>query len=107
MFQPFLIVVFESLNCPPCENMDLKITRSLLESVQICKGCWETEDYAGQGRFFLKKSAQFNCSEQTGDSWTTITKQKTVVDHPHTRVPKLLNGVIFIISAFFFLWTKC
>ncbi len=25
MFEPFLIVVFESLNCPQCEKMDLKI----------------------------------------------------------------------------------
>ena len=37
MFEPFLIVVFESLNCPQCEKMDLKIIQSLLERVQICK----------------------------------------------------------------------
>ncbi len=37
MFEPFLIVVFESINCPQCENMDLKIIQSLLERVQICK----------------------------------------------------------------------
>ncbi len=30
MFEPFLIVVFESLNCPQCEKMDLKIIQSLL-----------------------------------------------------------------------------
>ncbi len=37
MFEPFLIVVFESINCPQCEKMDLKIIQSLLERVQICK----------------------------------------------------------------------
>ncbi len=31
MFEPFLIVVFESLSCPQCEKMDLKIIQSLLE----------------------------------------------------------------------------
>ncbi len=32
MCEPFLIVVFESLNCRQCEKMDLKIIQSLLES---------------------------------------------------------------------------
>ncbi len=35
MFEPFLIVVFESLSCPQCEKMDLKIIQSLRERVQI------------------------------------------------------------------------
>ncbi len=34
MFEPFLIVVFESLNCPQCEKMDLKIIQSLLKRVK-------------------------------------------------------------------------
>ncbi len=52
MFEPFLIAVFESLNCPQCEKMDLKLIQSLLERVQICKRCWKTEESAGPGRFF-------------------------------------------------------
>ncbi len=52
MFEPFLIVVFESLNCPQCEKMDLKIIQSLLERVQICNRCWKTEGSAGPGGFF-------------------------------------------------------
>ncbi len=52
MFEPFLIVVFESLNCPQCEKMDLKIIQSLLERVQLCKRCWKTEKFAGHGGFF-------------------------------------------------------
>jgi len=51
MFEPFLIVVFESLSCPQCEKMDLKIIQSLLERVQICKRCWKTEEFAGAGGF--------------------------------------------------------
>ncbi len=35
MFEPFLIVVFESLNCPQCEKMDLKIIQSLLDTTVI------------------------------------------------------------------------
>ncbi len=31
MLEPFLIVVFESLSCPQCEKMDLKIIQSLLD----------------------------------------------------------------------------
>jgi len=52
MFEPFLIVVFESLNCPQCEKMDLKIIQSLLERVQICKKCLKSEESAGSGGFF-------------------------------------------------------
>ncbi len=47
-FDPFFNrCVFESLNSPLCEKMDLKIIKSLLERVQICKRCWKTEESAG------------------------------------------------------------
>ncbi len=52
MFEPFLIVVFESLSCPQCEKVDLKIIKSRLERVQIYKRCWNTEEPAGPGGFF-------------------------------------------------------
>ncbi len=48
MFEPFLIVVFESLNCPQCEKMDLKIIQSLLERVQKC---WKTAESTERGGF--------------------------------------------------------
>ncbi len=67
MFEPFLIVVFESINCPQCEKMDLKIIQSLLERVQICKMLENCRIYR-TWRICLKNSAQFNCSEQTRDS---------------------------------------
>ncbi len=67
MFEPFLIVVFESINCPQCEKMDLKIIQSLLERVQICKNAGKLQIYR-TWRICLKNSAQFNCSEQTRDS---------------------------------------
>ncbi len=35
-------------------------------------------------RIILKNRAQFNCSGQTRDSWTTSQNKKTVMDHPHT-----------------------
>ncbi len=51
MFEPFLIVVFESINCPQCEKMDLKIIQSLLERVQICQKCWKTAESTERGGF--------------------------------------------------------
>ncbi len=44
MFEPFLIVVFESINCPQCEKMDLKIIQSLLERVEICKNAGKLQN---------------------------------------------------------------
>ncbi len=35
MFESSVIVANESLSCPQCAKMDLKITQSLLERVQI------------------------------------------------------------------------
>ncbi len=52
MFSPFVIVVYESLSCPQCENMDLKIIQSLLERVQYAedagkpKNVQELEDFS-------------------------------------------------------------
>ncbi len=57
MFEPFLIVVFESLNCAPCEKMDLKIIQSLLERAQICRRCWKTEESAGHEDFSTEQSS--------------------------------------------------
>ncbi len=37
MFESSVIVANESLSCPRCEKMDLKIIQSLLERVQIHK----------------------------------------------------------------------
>ncbi len=37
MFESSVIVAYESLICPQCEKMDLKIIQSLLERVQIHK----------------------------------------------------------------------
>ncbi len=37
MFESSGIDAYESLGCPRCENMDLKIIQSLLERVQIHK----------------------------------------------------------------------
>ncbi len=37
MFESSVIVAYESLSCPRCEKMDLKIIQSLLERVQIHK----------------------------------------------------------------------
>ncbi len=50
MFEPFLIVVFESINCPQCEKMDLKIIQSLLEGFNMQK-CWKTAESTERGGF--------------------------------------------------------
>ncbi len=52
MFESSVIVVYESLGCPRCENMDLKIIQSLLKRVQIHtnagkpKNLWELKDFS-------------------------------------------------------------
>ncbi len=67
MFEPSVIAAYESLSCPQCEKMDLKIIQSLLERVQIHKNAakpknlWNLKD-------FSEEQQQFNCSEQTRDS---------------------------------------
>ncbi len=38
MFESSVIVAYESLSCPRCEKMDLKIIQTLLERVQISGG---------------------------------------------------------------------
>ncbi len=57
--------------------------------------CWKKFKYSKDAgklknlqdmEIFLKNSTQFNCSEQTRDSWTKITKQKAAVDHPGNRI---------------------
>ncbi len=71
-FEPSVIVAYESLSVKRWISKSFshcwkgfKYTK-MLENQRIC-GTW---------RIFLKNSRQFNCSGQTRDSWTTITKQK-------------------------------
>ncbi len=75
MFSPYIIVMYEYPNCPPCENMDLKIIQSLLERVQICRRCWKTKECAGAGGFFSAQD-QRRTHEQISQH------RKTAVDHP-------------------------
>ncbi len=49
--EPFLIVVFESINCPQCEKMDLKIIQSLLERGSNMQKCWKTAESTERGGF--------------------------------------------------------
>ncbi len=50
--EPCVIVAYESLSCPQCEKMDLKIIQSLLERVQIHKNAgkpkhlWDLKDFS-------------------------------------------------------------
>ncbi len=65
MHESSVIDANESLGCPQCEKMDLKIIQSLLERVQIHKNAgkpnhlWDLEDF----------------SDKTNKG-TTVTKQK-------------------------------
>ncbi len=62
---------------------------------------------------FPKNSRKFNCSEQTRDSWTTITKQKnTAVDHSGNntvlrikRMSTFEQGHFYNFKYYFLLWT--
>ncbi len=48
MFESCVTVANESLRCPRCEKMDLKIIQSLLERVQY----WTTKEFVGPEGFF-------------------------------------------------------
>ncbi len=61
MFESSVIAANESLICPWCKKMDLKIIQSLLERVQIHKN-------AGKPKNLCDFVGQLNCSEQTRDS---------------------------------------
>ncbi len=82
MFEPFLIVVFESLNCPQCEKMDLKIIQSLLERVQICKNAGKLQNLQN-----VEDLSEEQCSVQLfrtnkGLMNNQHKTKETVVDHP-------------------------
>ncbi len=75
VFESSVIVANESLGCPWCEKMDLKII-VIVGKVSNTQKCWKTKTYCGTWRILhLKNIRQFNCSGQTRDSWTTITKK--------------------------------
>ncbi len=42
-FETSVIIAYESLSCPQCEKMYLKIIQSLLERVEIHKNAWKTK----------------------------------------------------------------
>ncbi len=52
MFEPCVIVASESLSCPQCKKIDLKIRQLLLERVQIHKNVgkpknlWDLKDFS-------------------------------------------------------------
>ncbi len=82
MFEPFLIVVFESINCPQCEKMDLKIIQSLLERVQICKNAGKLQNLQN-----VEDLSEEQCSVQLFRTNKGLIEQptqnkRTVVDHP-------------------------
>ncbi len=81
MFEPFLIVVFESLNCPQSEKMVLKIIQSLLERVQICKRCWKTEESAGHGGFFWRTELSLTVQNKQGTHEQPSQKNKKTHTH--------------------------
>ncbi len=83
MFEPFLIVVFGSLNCPQSEKMVLKIIQSLLERVQICKRCWKTEESAGHGGFFWRTVLSLTVQNKQGTHEQPSQKKKK-----HTHIIK-------------------
>ncbi len=75
MFEPFLIVVFESINCPQCERWISNHTVTAGKGSNMQK-CWKTAESTERGGFVWRTVLSSNCSEQTRDSWTTNTKQK-------------------------------
>ncbi len=81
MFEPFLIVVFESINCPQCEKMDLKSYSHCWKGFKYAKMLENCRIYR-TWRICLKNSAQFNCQNKQGTHEQPTQNKRTVVDHP-------------------------
>ncbi len=81
MFEPFLIVVFESLNCPQCEKMDLKIIQSLLERVQICKNAGKLQNLQNV-EDLSEEQLSSTVQNKQGTHEQPTQNKRTVVDHP-------------------------
>ncbi len=56
MFESFVIVVFESLDCPRCEKMNLKIIQYGWK-VFKCRRCCKTEECAGHEDYSEEQSS--------------------------------------------------
>ncbi len=114
MFEPFLIVVFESLNCPQCEKMDLKIIQSLLERVQICKNAGKlqnlqnvedlSEEQCSVEPFRTNKGLMNNQHKTKEQSWII---QVTSHSIKNQGFPNFEGGYLNNFSYFFVLWTIC
>ncbi len=83
MFEPFLIFVFESINCPQCEKMDLKIIQSLLERVQICKNAGKLQNLQNVEDLSEEQLSSTVQNKQETHEQPTQNK-RTVVDHQVT-----------------------
>ncbi len=79
-FESSVILAYESLSCPRCEKMDLKIIQSLLERVQIHKNAgkpnnlWELNDFSEERADSLIVQDKQGTHEQ-------LSLNNTAVDH--------------------------
>ncbi len=108
MFEPFLIIVFESLSCPPGEKMDLKIIQSLLERVQIPKIYCKPGESAGHGGFFWRTVFSLTVQNKRGTHEQPSQNKNKVKDHSsnHAQYKETFEWGCFNNFYFFVLWTK-
>ncbi len=115
MFEPFLIVVFESINCPQCEKDGSQNHTVTAGKVQICKNAGKlqnlqnvedlSEEQCSVQLFKTNKGLMNNQHKTKEHSW--IIPQVTSHSIKNQGFPNF-EGVIWIISAYFFvLWTIC
>ncbi len=79
VFTPWLLMhgfSFWSISERLSLSVVLCVKRWISKAYRHCWKVLENQRICGLWRIFLKNSRQFNCSGQTRDSWTTITKQK-------------------------------
>ncbi len=82
MFEPFLIVVFESINCPQCEKMDLKIIQSTVGKGSNMQKCWKTAESTERGGFVWRTVLGSTVQNKQGTHEQPTQNKRTVVDHP-------------------------
>ncbi len=74
MFESSVIVEYESLSCPRCEKMDLKIIQSLLERVKK-QTLWDLKDFS------RRTADSLTVQDEQGTHEQLSLNKNTAVDH--------------------------
>ncbi len=113
VFEPSVIVAYESLSCPQCEKMDLKTIQSLLERVQMHKNAGKPKN-CGSWRIFVKTADSLTVQDKQGTHEQLSLTKNTAVDHSANNTVLRIKGMqtferghFYEFNYYFLLWIIC